>query len=299
MFKRKHLRRRRRRATGRGGRHGRTMNFLGALARRLAWEDYEKVSVAMICRDARSTLHTFYRRFPNKRALEYAAIYVTFKERIKAFDRAMTPGTWKDASPQTIVYRLVDEIIASTLTVPTIGITQLALRLGMSKPVAVEPYLKFRTAVADRAVELLAPKLTIPKPQKSIRMAMEMVLAMAADEAWRHEIPLTASRERKLAETYSDIVLRYLGLSPGKRSVADTALRPADAEFPEKLQFEYAVNRSALRAYEKKVNASRKPEFTLGHPIDVEDAVTLATKAERRKTEKPIKRPRKRRFKLI
>jgi hypothetical protein len=31
--------------------HGRTMNFFEAAARRLAWNDYEKVSVAMICRD--------------------------------------------------------------------------------------------------------------------------------------------------------------------------------------------------------------------------------------------------------
>jgi AcrR family transcriptional regulator len=277
------------------------MNFLGALARRLAWEDYEKVSVAMICRDARSTLHTFYRRFPNKRALEYAAIYVTFKERIKAFDRAMAPVTWKDASPQAIIHRLVDEIIASTLTVPTIGITQLALRLGMSKPMAAEPCLEFRTAITDRAVELLAPQLTIPNPKESMRAAIQMVLAMAADEAWRHGIPLTTSQKRKLAKTSGDMVLRYLGLPAAKRDVASMpAVHPEAAEFPEKLQFEYAIRKRSLRRYAKRINASHKPAFTLGFLVDPLDAVILATKAERRKTEKPMKRrPPKRRFRLI
>ncbi|HEV2163140.1 MAG TPA: hypothetical protein VGR52_13035 [Stellaceae bacterium] len=277
------------------------MNFLGALARRLAWEDYEKVSVAMICRDARSTLHTFYRRFPNRRALEYAAIYVTFKERTKAFDRAMAPVTWKDASPQTIIHRLVDEFIASTLTVPTIGITRLALRLGMSKPMAAEPYLGFRTAVVDRAVELLAPKLAIPKPKEPIRTALQMVLAMAADEAWRHGIPLTMRHKRKLAETYAAMILRYLDLPAGKGDTADIGtLHPVEAEFPEMLQFEYAVNKRSLIHYAKEINTSHKPVFTLGFLVDPEDAAILTTRAERRKTEKPMKRrPHKRRFRLL
>lgn len=289
------------RPTGRGGTHGRTMNFLNAAARRLAWEDYEKVSVAMICRDARSTLHTFYRRFPNKRALEYAAIYVTFKERLKIFDRAMALVTWKDASPQTVVYRLVGEIIASTLTVPTIGITQLALRLGMSKPMAAEPYLEFRTAVVDRAVELLAPKLVIPKPKEPIRTALQMVLAMATDEAWRHGIPLTTRRRQELAETYAAMVLRYMDLPVVKRDAAKSqVIELLDADFPERLQFEYAVYKRSLMRYAKKINASHKPAFTLGFSVDPEDAVILVTKAERRKIEKPMKRqPRKRRFRLL
>ncbi len=276
------------------------MNFLAAAARRLAWEDYEKVSVAMICRDARSTLHTFYRRFPNKPALMYAAVLVTFRERLKAFSRTMAAETWKDASPQTIVYRLVDEIVASTLTVPTIGITQLAMRLGMSKPLAAKPYLEFRTAIIDRSVELLAPKLKVPNAMESVRTAMQMVLAMAADEAWRHGIPVTTGRKRNLAETCADMVLRYLGLPAGKRDIARTgALHAIEPAFPERLQISYAINKRSLKRYAKRVNASRKPEFILDDPIDPENAVILTTKAERCKTEKPMKRPRKRRFKLL
>src|SRR5690348_11823273 len=147
------------RVTGRGGQHGRTMNFFSAAARRLAWVDYEKVSVAMICRDARSTPYTFYRRFPNKQAFLYGLVLVSFREQTKAFNRAMDPDVWKDAGPKAIARRLVDEVIAGTLTVPMIGVTQLAVRIAMSKSKGAESYVEFREAVIKRSIELLSSKL--------------------------------------------------------------------------------------------------------------------------------------------
>ncbi len=62
-------RHREQRVTGHGGRHGMTMIFFNFAVRRLAWEDYKKVGVAMICRDAGSTPYTFYRAVPEQTGL--------------------------------------------------------------------------------------------------------------------------------------------------------------------------------------------------------------------------------------
>jgi len=290
------------RVTGRGGRHGRTMTFLNAAARRLAWNDYEKVSVAMICRDARSTPYTFYKRFPSKPAFFHCAVLVTFRERTKAFSKAMDAKLWEDVTPQAIVYRLVDEVVANTLTVATIGMTQLAMRLAMSKPKGAEPYLEFRAAIIGCGVELLSNKLKIQNPRKAVREAMQMILAMATDEAWRHGIPFNSDRQQELAESYSNLVFRCLALPPAKRDPEGAGTDHfAITELSEHLQTAYGISKPALRRYTKAVNASRKPAFKLGSPTKPVDAVILQTKAENRKTDKSSKRntSKRRKFRML
>jgi AcrR family transcriptional regulator len=271
------------------------MAFFNSAARRLAWQSYERVSVAMICRDARSSRYTFYRRFPSRPAFEYALVLVTFREMTKAFNRETDPNAWKDATPQAIIYRLVDEIIASTMTVPTLGVTQLAIRIAMSKPKGARPYIDYREVIIDRAAELLAPKLDIRNPKEAIRAIFQMVLAIATDEAWRHGIPFKTKQKLELAETYSDLILGYFQLRPGKRDPKDFGIisPPDRSEFPEDLQIAHGVYKPSLRRYERAVNRSRKPLFRLDHSGEVLDALILETWKENLKTEKPMKRTKK------
>lgn len=260
-------RHRRLRITGRGGKHGRTMNYFNAATRRLAWEDYQKVSVSMICRNARGTTDGFYRRFPSKPAFEYALVRVTFQEMTRNFSQAMDPAIWKNVSPRAIIYRLVDEVIASTMNVPTIGVTQLAIRITMSKPKGAEPYLEFRQAIMDRAVELLAPKLEIPNSRETVRNAFQMVLAIATDEAWRHGIPFKTQRKRELVETYGNMVFHCLQLPPGRRNPKNAGAIHSDrAEFPEHFKIAYGIAKQSLAKYEKDVNFLPKAGIHIGQP---------------------------------
>ncbi len=271
------------------------MNYFNSATRRLAWEDFEKVSVAMICRNARGTTDSFYRRFPSKRAFEYALVRVTFQEMTRNFNRTMDPVTWKNTPPRAIIYQLVDEVIASTMNVPTLGVTQLAMRIGMSKPEGAKPYLEFRAAILDRAVELLAPKLEILNSNQAIRNAFQMVLAMAMDEAWRHGIPFKTKRKHELVETYSSLVFRCLQLPLGRQNLKNAGAIHSDrTEFPEHFKIAYGITRQSLAKYEKDVNSSRKPEFIVGSPMNPADLSILMTRKEELKTERPIKRGRKR-----
>jgi hypothetical protein len=216
---------------------------------------------------------------------------VTFLEMTGGFNRAMAPEAWKDATPQAIIFRLVDEVITNTLSVPTIGVIQLAMRIRMSKPKGAEPYIQFRSAVIDRAVELLSPKLEIPNAKESVRNVIQMLLAMATDEAWRHGIPFQTERKRELAGIYSNLLFRCLGLPPGKRNSKDLGpLQPIASRLPEQLQITYGITKYHLYEYARDVKASRKPEFRAD---SFEDAGILFTRKESLKTEHPRK-PRKR-----
>lgn len=293
------------RVTGRGGLHGRTMNFFDAALRRLAWNDYDKVSVAMICRDARSTPYTFYRRFPNKRAFLYALVLVSFRSRTSAFNETMGKVDWKVRTPLEIIDRVVDEVVTGTMTVSGVGVTQLAVRLGMSKPRSAQPYFNYREAVTGRAVALLSPKIEGDALEQRIRSVVQLLFATATDEAWRHGIPFTTARKRELAKDYCQLVLRGLGLPAGGGDAGYGRLRSAvlpELPYPDDMQTIYPLSKRALRSYEKEIRASRKPDFVLNEPIEPLDALIEATRDEDRKSQKPFKKPRsrrKRRFRVV
>lgn len=285
------------------------MNFFDAAARRLAWSDYEKVSVAMICRDAQSTPYTFYRRFPNKRAFHYALVLVAFRLRTSKFREVMGEFGKKPTTAAEIIDRIVDEIIAGALTVSGIGVTQLAIRIGMSKREGAKPYLAYRRAIADTAVELLSPRIRGEAAKCRIQSVIQMLFATATDEAWRHGIPFATTRKLELAKEYGQVMRSCLGiLADGSRDGhIRTAILP-DQPFPEEVRTAFSLSKRALRSYEKEVNRSGKPEFGLIEPVDPLDVLIAATEDENRKTEKPIKkhlppeRPksrRNRRFRVV
>ena len=122
-----------------------------------------------------------------------------------------------------------------------------------------------------------------------------MVLAMATDEAWRHGIPFKTKRKSELVEIYSNLVFGYLQLPPGRRNPKNAGAIHSDrTEFPEHFKIAYGITKQSLAKYEKDVNSSRKPKFILGSPVNPADGSILMTRKEELKTEKPIKRERKR-----
>lgn len=170
----------------------------------------------------------------------------------------------------------------------------------MSKPKGAEPYFEFRSMVIDRAVELLSSRLEIQNPKEAVRNAIQMLLAMATDEACRHGIPFKTERKRELAGIYENLLLRCLGLPPGRRDTkGSSAVDTPDALLGEHLKVTYGITKRTLGKYEKTVNASRKPEFKLEEPVDPQDATILSSKKENLKTEKPQKRKRKRKYTLL
>src|SRR6185312_10940881 len=92
------------------------------------------------------------------------------------------------------------------------------------------------------------------------------------------------------AREYGRLMRCCLGIAgdsnDGRLSAAVLPYRP----LPEKMQEAYPLSKRALRAYEREVSRSQKPDFPLGNPVEPLDVVIAATRDINRKSEKPLKK---------
>jgi len=282
--------------------------FFAAAVRRYAWNDYERVGVRELGAYAGVSADTFYDRFGSQRAFWYAVATAQFQGAIRAMNREFDPTTWAEAPPQTIIRRIAGHVV-NGLAGDTIGITRMAVRLAMTAPRAAEAFEEYRSALTDRAVTLLAPKLKLKlaDQEEVVRQGMRAVLAVAADTSWRHSGPLLRRERESMINDLTDQMCRSLGISNTKAGRSTNAVEERETEpamiaiFREALQErDLPIYRRNLKAFEKAVNDSRKPKVTLsGRFIDPEDARTVSLIYEQPKPRERRLRKIKRRFRLL
>jgi AcrR family transcriptional regulator len=314
--------RRRRRPIRPGFADGKRAAFRSAAVRRYAWEDYERIEVRKLAREAGVSVYTFYNRFGGLEAFWYALAGSQFQAATRAMDRELDPKAWGDAPPGKIIRRIVEHVVTG-MDCDTIGITRMCVRLAMTAPKAAESFRDYRSAITDRAIELLAPKLDAPDPKEAVRQAMRMVLAIAADTSWHHHGPLL-SRERELMiDEITSLMCVSLGLPKPRKSINRFAVvdveKAINASFETALQDELPIYKVDLKAFEKAVNSSSKPMPSLGHEyikirkhvgkrkweeikvpiLNPDDAWILNTKKEIPKSDRRIKPKRERIYKTL
>jgi hypothetical protein len=238
-------------------------------------------------------------------------------------DREFDPKAWGDASPEKIIRRIVEHVVRG-MNGDTIGITRMAVRLAMTAPKAAESFCDYRSAITDRAVKLLAPKIKLADPKEAVRQAMRMVLAIAADVSWHHNGPLL-SRERELMiDEVKGLMCRSLGLdnTKGRRRSAfeaDDTEKAMNASFQAALLDELPIYKVDLKAFEKAVSSSSKPMPSVSNEfvtmrkrvgkrkweaakipiVNPEDAAILDTKKERPKSDRRKKPKPKRTSRML
>ncbi len=295
---------------------GKRAAFRMAAIRRYAWEDYEHVEIRKLAREAGTSIFTFYNRFGSLEAFWYALAGAQFQAATRAMESEFDPKAWGDAPPGKIIRRIVEHVVTG-MDCDSIGITRLCIRLCTTAPKAAESFRDYRSAITDRAVELLAPKLEATDPKEAVRQAMRMVLAVASDMAWHHNGPLL-SRERELMiEEVTGLMCRSLSVQKLRKRINHFALVDEEkamiASFENALQDELPIYKVDLKAYEKAVNSASRPMPSLGNEfgmmqkrvggkwekvkvpiVNPVDAGILDTKKERPKSDKRIKPKRKR-----
>ncbi len=192
----------------------------------------------------------------------------------------------------------------------------------MTAPKAAKSFRDYRSAITDRAVELLEPKIEAADPKEAMRQAMRMVLAIAADTSWHHNGPLL-SRERELMiDEVTGLMCRSLNVQKLRKRINHFGLANEEkamiASFEAALQDQLPIYKADLKAYEKAVSSSSKPMPSLGNEfgmmqkrvggkwekvkvpiVNPEDAGILDTKKERPKSDRHIKPKRKRISRMI
>src|SRR5487761_81119 len=222
-----------------GLRDGRTWALYDAALRRLATKDYERISIAELARGAGCSVGAFYSRFRNKDAFLRMVSASAFRTLTDDAKRELDPKQWRGASRAKIVDGIVRHIANRMSRGRAAGVTRATLKLAMSKPDALEPFINYRASVADCAVALLMPRLSFDDAAGSVRIAVQMVFGIVTDATLQNAGPLRAG-SRRMVNSLSALMTSYLRLPANRRAPDgddedDEAKEPEghDAELPE------------------------------------------------------------------
>lgn len=194
-----------------GLRDQRTFNLYTAGRRLLAKDDYERVSVASIAGAAGVSVGAFYERFPTKDAFLAMVIHERFTLATQRAEETFEPRTWRRRKPAEIAHAVVEHSV-STLHGAGAGVVRAAMKRGHLDPAHLEPLMRYRAAVAEHAVGLLAHRVRgVRDPAFAVRAMVQMVQATALDALVQDQGPLRAGR-RKMVDAMSATMIRSLGL---------------------------------------------------------------------------------------
>ena len=137
-----------------GLRDQRTFNLYRAACRLLAHQVHEQISVANIAREAGISVGAFYERFPNKDAFLGMVVSSRLCWAGERMEQELDPERWQRRSAGAVSRAIMEEMMRG-LHGSGAGVVRAALKRGHLDRDKLEPLIRYRTALADRAVALL------------------------------------------------------------------------------------------------------------------------------------------------
>lgn len=192
-----------------GRRDGRTFALFSAAERLLTRYDYERVSVARLAKEGDCSVGAFYCRFRTKDSFLYFLISSSFRDAKDRMERDLGIASTQRVPTFALIRRIVEHVISRIGNDKMAGITRAATKLATVKPTVQEAVLEYRTAVMDRAVDLLAPRFTKHELSRKIREAVQIILATVADSALENSGPLRRGKFRTVT-ALTDVMASYL-----------------------------------------------------------------------------------------
>jgi AcrR family transcriptional regulator len=174
----------------------------------LAQRDYEKIPVAHFAKQAEMSVGAFYERFPDKDAFLGSVVAIRFSDIHQRMEARLDPKRWQHLSAAAVSHAIVTEMMQN-LHGYGAGVVRAALKQGHFDRAKLEPLRRYRTALADRAVALLAKHGDRKKPEHAVRAAVQIAEATALDALLHDRGPLRPG-SRRMAATLSAMMLSVL-----------------------------------------------------------------------------------------
>jgi len=210
-----------------GQRDQRTFKLHHAARRLLAEKDHEQISVAQLAGAAGISVGAFYQRFSNKDAFLGRVVHEGLHNAQQQMERELDPERWQRSTAGEVTQAIVEAMMRG-LHGPGAGVVRAALKRGHLDRKKLEPLLRYRTALTDSAVALLAPRLKgVRHPERAVRSAMQIAEATALD-ALLHDAGTLRPGSQRMADTLSAMMLGMLGLAD--RRTVNPQDEPARAE---------------------------------------------------------------------
>jgi AcrR family transcriptional regulator len=195
---------------------GRTAAFYGAGLQLLARYDYDRISVANIAHAAGCSVGAFYSRFPDKHDFLYKVVAFEFDRLAEDAARDLQPARWNAIPKEKVVEGIVRSVVGAMAR--TAGVTRAALKLAMTTPHVVKPFVQYRATVTRHAVALLAPGPSI-RGKRAAKVALQLIFGVVTDASLQDGGPLRLGSPRMI-NVLSELAISYLKLpyrpSPSK-----------------------------------------------------------------------------------
>lgn len=134
-----------------------------------------------LARAAGCCVGALYARFPDKNAFLYHLIADAFRTMTNDAKLALVTGRWTRPSGAHLVRQIVTHVVSKMTCRLAAGVIRATLKLSTVKPITIELFHDYRAAVTEDAVALLSPKLRHPGSRRSVKVAMQIVFAVATD----------------------------------------------------------------------------------------------------------------------
>ena len=258
-----------------GLRDQRTFNLHRAGVRLLAAHDHEQVSVAQLAEGAGISVGAFYQRFPNKEAFLGRLVHERMGAAERTLERDLDPARWRHRSAGAITRAIVTTTMQS-LQGPGAGVVRAALQRGHSDREKLASLVRYRTAVADRAVALLAPLVKgVHRPDRAVRATVQIAMATSLD-ALLHDADVLRPGHQRMVDVLSAMMLRLLDLRADARlgKGADAGDEPAPADDADEdalleMPIEEVVATEVTASPPVATQRRRRPAATVSEPIPV------------------------------
>ena len=194
-----------------GMRDDKTFRLHRAACLLLAERDYEQIPVAHFAQQADISVGSLYKRFADKDAFLSSVVAIRCSDIRHRMEDKLDLRQWQHQPAAVVTRAIVDEMIRN-LHGYGAGVVRAALKRGHCDRTELEPLQRYRTALADRAVALLAERVDLKKPERAVRAAMQMAEATALDALLHERGPLRPGSWR-MAATLSAMMLGMLALT--------------------------------------------------------------------------------------
>ena len=192
--------------------NNRTRALFEAGVVRLARQDYERVSIARIAREAGCSIGAFYSRFPDKDGYLYELIAVTFRTLAYEANLVLDGKRQRSNSADDVALHIMTYLVTALAARRTAGILRAASKLSASKPATLTLFQEYRSFVTERAIALLKPYFAGRDRTPAIRAAMQMAFATITDAILVNSDAPLKSGSAGMIHTLTKTLAGHIGL---------------------------------------------------------------------------------------
>ncbi len=143
-------------------------------------------------------------------------------------ERALARERWGGQTAGAVTRAIVEHLMRDLQGPPGAGIVRAALKCGHLDRGTLAPLVSYRSALADRAVALLAHRANdIPHAERTVRASVQIAVATVLD-ALLHDGDILRPGSQRMVDALSGMMLDRLGLSAGRAGKAPAEHHESD-----------------------------------------------------------------------